>query len=60
MLQFSFLKFLNLLIVIHVDGNVNPVSDKEIIDLELQLKDLETLEKRIGAIERKAKSGDKE
>lgn len=46
--------------VIHVDGNVNPVSDKEIIDLELQLKDLETLEKRIGAIERKAKSGDKE
>ena len=46
--------------VIHVDGSVNPVSDKEIIDLELQLKDLETLEKRIGAIERKAKSGDKE
>lgn len=46
--------------VIHVDGNVNPVSDKEIIDLELQLKDLETLEKRIGVIERKAKSGDKE
>ena len=46
--------------VIHVDGNVNPVSDKEIIDLELQLKDLDTLEKRIGAIERKAKSGDKE
>ena len=36
--------------VIHVDGNVNPVSDKEIIDLELQLKDLETIEKRIGAI----------
>ena len=46
--------------VIHVDGKVNPVADKEIIDLELQLKDLETLEKRIGAIERKAKSGDKE
>ena len=46
--------------VIHVDGNVNPVSDKEIIDLELQLKDLETIEKRIGAIGRKAKSGDKE
>ena len=46
--------------VIHVDGNVNPVSDKEIIDLELQLKDLETLEKRIGATERKVKSGDKE
>ena len=46
--------------VIHVDGRVDPVSDKEIIDLELQLKDLETLEKRLGAIERKAKSGDKE
>ena len=46
--------------VIHVDGKVDPVADKEIIDLELQLKDLETLEKRLGAIERKAKSGDKE
>ena len=31
--------------VIHVDGKVDPVADKEIIDLELQLKDLETLEK---------------
>jgi GTP-binding protein YchF len=46
--------------VIHVDGKVDPVADKEIIDLELQLKDLETIIKRIGAIERKAKSGDKE
>ena len=46
--------------VIHVDGKVDPVSDKEIIDLELQLKDLETLEKRIASTERKAKSGDKE
>ncbi len=46
--------------VIHVDGKVNPVADKEIIDLELQLKDLETIEKRIGNIERKVKSGDKE
>ena len=46
--------------VIHVDGKVDPVADKEIIDLELQLKDLETIVKRIGAIERKAKSGDKE
>ena len=46
--------------VIHVDGKVDPVSDKEIIDMELQLKDLETLEKRIGALERKAKSGDKD
>ena len=39
--------------VIHVDGKVDPVADKEIIDLELQLKDLETLEKRLGAIEEK-------
>jgi len=46
--------------VIHVDGKVDPVSDKEIIDLELQLKDLETLEKRITSTDRKAKSGDKE
>ena len=33
--------------VIHVDGNVNPVSDKEILDLELQLKDLETIKKEL-------------
>ena len=46
--------------VIHVDGKVDQVADKEIIDLELQLKDLETLEKRITSTERKAKSGDKE
>jgi GTP-binding protein YchF len=46
--------------VIHVDGKVDPVLDKEIIDLELQLKDLETLEKRITSSERKAKTGDKE
>ena len=46
--------------VIHVDGKVDPVADKEIIDLELQLKDLETLEKRITSSERKAKTGDKE
>ena len=46
--------------VVHVDGKVDPISDKEIIDMELQLKDLETIEKRLGAIERKAKSGDKD
>jgi ribosome-binding ATPase YchF (GTP1/OBG family) len=32
--------------IIHVDGNVNPIRDKETIDIELQLKDLETVEKR--------------
>ena len=46
--------------VIHVDGSVDPIRDKEVIDMELQLKDLETIEKRMGAIERKAKSGDKD
>src|SRR5215470_4904266 len=46
--------------VIHVDGNVNPVRDKEIIDAELQLKDLESIEKKIARIERAAKSGDKD
>ena len=47
--------------VTHVDGNVNPVRDKEIIDAELQLKDLETIEARINKVEKQAKTGgDKE
>jgi GTP-binding protein YchF len=46
--------------IIHVDGRVNPVGDKEIIDIELQLKDLETIEKRISTIARVLKSGDKD
>lgn len=45
--------------VVHVDGSVDPVRDKEIIDAELQLKDLETVEKRIRQVEKAAKSGDK-
>lgn len=45
--------------VTHVDGSVNPVRDKEIIDIELQLKDLETVEKRLEASRKSAKSGDK-
>jgi len=44
--------------VVHVDGVVNPVNDKEIIDAELQLKDLETIEKRLQRVEKVAKSGD--
>ena len=44
--------------IIHVEGRVNPVSDKEIIDMELQLKDLESIDKKIGKIERAAKAGD--
>jgi ribosome-binding ATPase len=46
--------------VVHVDGSVDPVRDKEVIDMELQLKDLETVEKKMGGVERKAKTGDKD
>jgi GTP-binding protein YchF len=46
--------------VIHVDGNVNPVRDKEIIDTELQLKDLDSIDKKIAKNEKMAKTGDKE
>lgn len=46
--------------IIHVDGSVNPIRDKEIIDIELQLKDLETIEKRIASLARALKSGDKD
>ena len=46
--------------IIHVDGDVNPIRDKEIIDIELQLKDLETVEKRIAALARVLKSNDKD
>lgn len=46
--------------VIHVDGSVNPIRDKEIIDTELQLKDLESLEKKLDKCKKAAKSGDKE
>jgi GTP-binding protein YchF len=47
--------------VTHVDGSVNPVRDKEIIDTELQLKDLETIQLRITKVEKQAKTGgDKE
>ena len=45
--------------IIHVDGSVDPVRDKEIIDIELQFKDLETLEKLRDKNTRSAKSGDK-
>lgn len=46
--------------VVHVDGSVDPVRDKETIDIELQLKDLETVEKRMDRVGRAAKTGDKE
>lgn len=41
----------------HIDGVVNPVRDKEIIDTELLLKDLETIESRINKVEKQAKTG---
>lgn len=46
--------------VVHVDGNVNPVRDKEVIDTELQLKDLESIDKKIQRLEKTAKGGDKD
>ena len=46
--------------VIHVDGSVDPCRDKEIIDNELLLKDLETVEKRIEKLKKQSKGGDKE
>lgn len=44
--------------IVHVDGRVNPVSDKGIIDTELQLKDLDSVEKKISRVEKAAKGGD--
>ncbi|MGB6269314.1 MAG: redox-regulated ATPase YchF, partial [Olleya sp.] len=46
--------------IVHVDGNVNPIRDKETIDMELQLKDLETVDKKLEKVKRAAKTGDKE
>ena len=46
--------------VTHVDGSVDPIRDKETIDTELQLKDLETVEKRLDKAKKMAKSGEKE
>ena len=45
--------------ITHVDGSVDPVRDKEIIDAELQLKDLETVESRIAKVQKQAATGDK-
>lgn len=43
--------------ITHVDGTVDPVRDKEIIDMELQLKDLETVESRIVKVKKQAETG---
>lgn len=46
--------------IVHVDGSVNPVRDKETIDMELQLKDLETIDKKLEKVKRASKTGNKE
>lgn len=46
--------------IVHVDGSVDPLRDKETIDIELQLKDLETVQKRVEKAKKVAKSGDKD
>lgn len=46
--------------IVHVDGSVNPIRDKETIDMELQLKDLETVDKKLDKVKRAAKTGNKD
>ena len=46
--------------VVHVDGSVDPVRDKDVVDMELQIKDLDTIESRLGKAEKAGKAGDKE
>jgi GTP-binding protein YchF len=46
--------------IIHVDGSVDPVRDKETIDMELQLKDLETIDKKLEKVKRASRTGNKE
>jgi GTP-binding protein YchF len=46
--------------VVHVDGSVNPVRDKEIIDIELQFKDLESVDKKIQKVDKLGRAGDKD
>ena len=46
--------------IVHVDNSIDPVRDKETIDIELQLKDLETVQKRLERVKRTAKTGNKE
>ncbi|MCI5058774.1 MAG: redox-regulated ATPase YchF [Flavobacteriales bacterium] len=46
--------------IVHVDGSVDPVRDKEVIDFELQIKDLETIENQIKKVHKQAQIGEKE
>ena len=43
--------------IVHVDGSVDPVRDKEVVDAELQIKDLETVENRLAKASKQAKTG---
>ncbi|MEX0361235.1 MAG: redox-regulated ATPase YchF [Allomuricauda sp.] len=46
--------------IVHVDGSVDPIRDKETIDMELQLRDLESVEKKLDKVKRAAKTGNKD
>ena len=46
--------------IVHVDGDVDPIRDKETIDIELQLKDLETAEKKLEKVKRASRTGNKD
>lgn len=46
--------------IVHVDGSINPIRDKETIDIELQLKDLETTDKKLEKVKRASRTGNKE
>lgn len=43
--------------ITHVDGSIDPVRDKEIIDYELQIRDLETVESRLAKVQKQAQTG---
>ncbi|MCF0173407.1 MAG: redox-regulated ATPase YchF [Bacteroidales bacterium] len=43
--------------IVHVDGSIDPVRDKEVVDLELQIKDLETVNSRIEKVRKQAQTG---
>lgn len=44
----------------HIEGSIDPVRDKELVDFELQVKDLETVDKKIARLEKLVKTGDKD
>jgi len=46
--------------VIHVDGSVDPVRDKQVVDTELELKDLESVDRKIQRMEKQARNGERE